>query len=405
MATCILRPIRVIGVVVTTLVASSGVGTGAPANTVAGGCLSAPNSPAPAGEHWYYHIDRAKQRKCWYLRTQTARQTDAAPASEVVPARHSVFTKPPARSAGAPAQARADSAAIQPDGRSSKPQFAPKISGRTDEIAPEKSQPVSSARSIAGQESAGQSRIAAPPRPTPAVTAVQAEPPIAAPSDVRRGNAKAPDSTNAGSAGRKTGPTIISKIAKLPGTPNFLALVLALGLIAGVGGDLWRVAFKFVSAYRGQAHFSRAKSNETAKRRNSDGMKISARRSDTRINNKALHGQPKHDEWPASANEKQASFTNDSKVLKSDEALARVSQQIDQLLGMPSVDEDQCKQEWHEDQQQELTHPATASDEWQANGNEKHASFTSNGKVLKPDDALARLSQEMDWLLQKPRLA
>jgi hypothetical protein len=30
-------------------------------------CLAAPNrSPAPGG-HWYYHPDRASDRKCWYL--------------------------------------------------------------------------------------------------------------------------------------------------------------------------------------------------------------------------------------------------------------------------------------------------------------------------------------------------
>lgn len=30
-------------------------------------CLTAPNSPAPVGSHWYYHMDQANQRKCWYL--------------------------------------------------------------------------------------------------------------------------------------------------------------------------------------------------------------------------------------------------------------------------------------------------------------------------------------------------
>jgi hypothetical protein len=44
-------------------------------------CLSAPNSAAPVGEHWYYHTDWAKHRNCWYLRTRSARQTDARPTS------------------------------------------------------------------------------------------------------------------------------------------------------------------------------------------------------------------------------------------------------------------------------------------------------------------------------------
>lgn len=30
-------------------------------------CLAAPNAASPAGQHWYYRIDRVKQRKCWYL--------------------------------------------------------------------------------------------------------------------------------------------------------------------------------------------------------------------------------------------------------------------------------------------------------------------------------------------------
>lgn len=32
-------------------------------------CLAAPNASSPAGQHWYYRIDRVKQRKCWYLHT------------------------------------------------------------------------------------------------------------------------------------------------------------------------------------------------------------------------------------------------------------------------------------------------------------------------------------------------
>lgn len=31
-------------------------------------CLAAPNSPAPKGSHWYYHLNRATQGKCWYVR-------------------------------------------------------------------------------------------------------------------------------------------------------------------------------------------------------------------------------------------------------------------------------------------------------------------------------------------------
>ena len=30
-------------------------------------CLAKPNSPAPAGSRWYYHFDKATQRKCWHM--------------------------------------------------------------------------------------------------------------------------------------------------------------------------------------------------------------------------------------------------------------------------------------------------------------------------------------------------
>src|SRR6516164_6539454 len=46
-------------------------------------CLAAPNSAAPPGSHWHYRLDRATQRKCWYVRApgQPAQQA-AAPAKK-----------------------------------------------------------------------------------------------------------------------------------------------------------------------------------------------------------------------------------------------------------------------------------------------------------------------------------
>ena len=56
----------------------------APTVTRADDCLTAPNSAAPAGSHWYYHMDSAKQRKCWYVRVadQSAQHATAQPASD-----------------------------------------------------------------------------------------------------------------------------------------------------------------------------------------------------------------------------------------------------------------------------------------------------------------------------------
>jgi hypothetical protein len=46
-------------------------------------CLSAPNAPTADGSHWYYHIDRATKRHCWYLREQGEKLSQTrAPSSQ-----------------------------------------------------------------------------------------------------------------------------------------------------------------------------------------------------------------------------------------------------------------------------------------------------------------------------------
>jgi hypothetical protein len=42
-------------------------------------CISAPNGASPNGQHWYYHLDRAKNRKCWYLRAIDASRSVGSP--------------------------------------------------------------------------------------------------------------------------------------------------------------------------------------------------------------------------------------------------------------------------------------------------------------------------------------
>ena len=42
-------------------------------------CLSKPKGLAPEGSHWYYRIDRASKRHCWYLGDQRERLSRAKP--------------------------------------------------------------------------------------------------------------------------------------------------------------------------------------------------------------------------------------------------------------------------------------------------------------------------------------
>jgi hypothetical protein len=53
-------------------------------------CVGAAGAAAPAGQHWYYHIDRVKHRKCWYLHTimplpSRAAANPRASSSELAP--------------------------------------------------------------------------------------------------------------------------------------------------------------------------------------------------------------------------------------------------------------------------------------------------------------------------------
>jgi hypothetical protein len=38
-------------------------------------CLAAPEGTASKGLHWYYRLDRANNRKCWYLASLRTRPT------------------------------------------------------------------------------------------------------------------------------------------------------------------------------------------------------------------------------------------------------------------------------------------------------------------------------------------
>ena len=81
------RPIPSIVLVAPLLISVVGVVAALPTTARTDDCITAPNSPAPRGSHWYYRLDRTTQRKCWYARApgQPAQQV-AAPATTGRPA-------------------------------------------------------------------------------------------------------------------------------------------------------------------------------------------------------------------------------------------------------------------------------------------------------------------------------
>ncbi|MBR0796663.1 hypothetical protein JQ615_14810 [Bradyrhizobium jicamae] len=52
------------------------------AEKTADNCQPAPKGSAPAGSHWYFHLDRATQKKCWYLGEAKNKAAKAAAAQQ-----------------------------------------------------------------------------------------------------------------------------------------------------------------------------------------------------------------------------------------------------------------------------------------------------------------------------------
>jgi hypothetical protein len=53
--------------------------------TAASDCLASPKGAAPQGQHWFYRLERATKRQCWYLRAEDAKATTAAQTANNTP--------------------------------------------------------------------------------------------------------------------------------------------------------------------------------------------------------------------------------------------------------------------------------------------------------------------------------
>ena len=88
-----------VGVIATGAAARAEPASAAPAADA--DCLAKPDAQSAPGNHWYYHLDRASGRRCWYQRpvsgAQGSAQNSDAGQTRSVPARAAV--PPPAESA------------------------------------------------------------------------------------------------------------------------------------------------------------------------------------------------------------------------------------------------------------------------------------------------------------------
>jgi hypothetical protein len=67
-------------------------------------CIARPNAPSPPGSHWYYRVDRAAHRECWYLAADGAKVHPRA-RQAVLPARASAPKATTRSTAQTPAEA------------------------------------------------------------------------------------------------------------------------------------------------------------------------------------------------------------------------------------------------------------------------------------------------------------
>jgi len=248
-----------------------GMGIGVPAKTArADDCLTAPNSDAPEGSHWYYHTDRKKGRKCWFLRTLdgTTRHTAARSKSATAPTTHAGAVKKPA-TASAATHASTNAGGNATPSSSVETQSASTSGAATREPARQHSQEQNTAPSAPGtpapQESvwtqpSAQAPAAAPPAAIvwpdpPKLATVTAQKPNSVPNHARPDTVRAAVDARASQASegvvRSGAPTVrAAEMAVSPaGTLVQTSLVVALGLI--VGGLLYRLVVK-ISAARSQ---------------------------------------------------------------------------------------------------------------------------------------------------------
>ena len=220
-------------------------------------CLTAPNSSAPNGNHWYYHLDSTKQRKCWYLRA-------AGPPAQLASAQDPVASHNTAPSPDAQISINNGIGTPLPHIQmlAVKPQPAPTT---TDEPVGQSAQQESAASSIpsaslpqastsmeTNAQATGPAPVVSPE--SPVVGVYNSREPTAALSATRT------DPDPAAEVARASNNAVTNARTGSPATtPAELLPIFALGLI--VAGFLSRVVLKIATARRRRIIIDRPESH------------------------------------------------------------------------------------------------------------------------------------------------
>ena len=180
-------------------------------------CLSGPKGAAPAGSHWYYRVDRATKKNCWYVRAE-GKPTPSARSSTTLPLPQA---EAPLQPSVANARAEADPVSMgQPGGGAAEP--APSATATTD---PDPAAPTSDngQSTVASRWLEHTAEPSSTSIPAPAASGVTLNP---APPSAAAAPLAAPDMRTAAASG-------------LP--PLLLVIVGALVAAAGVAGVMFRL--------------------------------------------------------------------------------------------------------------------------------------------------------------------
>jgi hypothetical protein len=208
-------------------------------------CLAAPNGAAPSGQHWFYHLDRANNRKCWYLRDigTAAAKGSAGPSQQ---AGNAAPTKPEPSVAAAKSAAALQSvprpALSQPaaDASASSPPAAARSSafGAATSAPPARATPVDVQAAMPSQPAAAPGAgtpwsdpppppaapVVAPSQPAPSAVT---DPPLRRTPVRKRSVATNQTQTNAAAP-------VLDKAASMSVAQNVLVMLLAALLAGGV---------------------------------------------------------------------------------------------------------------------------------------------------------------------------
>jgi hypothetical protein len=220
-------------------------------------CLRAPNGPSAKGHHWFYRIDRATQRKCWYQRGHDAAAAAPRPARPAPPQKQQVAEVVPRVAPAAEPVERQTAFAPAAAPAPMWPEVVPPGDRREAALsAVQRSDPAGSTQTVNRQE-LGVSIATRQAAAAPNDIRVQSAPDVRVPN-VADGRTQNTTRLAAVASAVPAAPAVVPVSESATFTPfRILLLLLFIGIII-IPGILLRLIFKFGVSTRKRIQADRA---------------------------------------------------------------------------------------------------------------------------------------------------